>query len=353
MEPLRIGLAGLGTVGSGVARLLSTQQDVIAARCGRPVVITAACVRSPSKVRNLPVGQIQLVTEPQALLHQPSVDVVVEVIGGAEGAARELVESALKAGKPVITANKALLAKHGLALARLAEGHRSVLFWEAAVAGGLPIIKLIREGLAANRILRIDAILNGTCNYVLTAMAQQGLELTGALAEAQAHGYAEADPAADLDGVDTAQKLALLAALAFGVPPDVLTIPTTGIRAIARTDIQAAAAQGQVIKLLARARRTEDGLDLRVQPCRVPLSSALGQTHGVNNAVLIQADCAGPVFCRGAGAGAEPTASAVIADIIDFARGNRPATFGVPWAALRSPPLLPVPDDRLPLVNDV
>lgn len=341
MEPLRIGIAGLGTVGGGVVRLIQQNATLLAQRCGQPVQVVAASAKNLSKARELPLEGIRVVADARTLCTDASVDVVVEVIGGADGVAREVVEGALKHGKPVVTANKALLAKHGLELARLSEKHDAALLWEAAVAGGVPVVKGLREGLAANNVSQVVGILNGTCNYILSTMSATGRDFADVLAEAQKLGYAEADPSFDIDGIDTAHKLSLLAALAFGAPPDLGSIRTEGIRHISALDIRFAAELGYVVKLLAVAQVREGGLEQRVQPCMVPANSPLGSTSGPFNAVLAKCDFADRIVWSGRGAGANPTASAVVADIIDLARGNRPAVFGVPSAALKARPDLP------------
>jgi homoserine dehydrogenase len=340
MEPLRIGLAGLGTVGGGVVNLITKSSVLIAQRAGQPIQITAASARDLSKARDLPLEGVRIVPDARSLCTDAGVDVVVEVIGGAEGIAREVVEGALKAGKPVVTANKALLAKHGQELQRLSEKHNATLLWEAAVAGGVPVIKGLREGLAANNIEQVVGILNGTCNYILTTMSATGRDFADVLAEAQKLGYAEADPSFDIDGIDTAHKLALLAALAFGAPPDLGSIRTEGIRHISALDIRFAAELGFVIKLLAVAQTREGGLEQRVQPCMVPANSPLGSIGGPFNAMQAKGDIADRIVWSGRGAGAQPTASAVVADLIDLARGNRPAVFGLPSAQLKALPAL-------------
>jgi homoserine dehydrogenase len=341
MEPLRVGIAGLGTVGGGVVQLLTQQADLLAARCGQKIQLVAASARDLNKARDLPLEGVRIVADARHLAIDKSIDVLIEVIGGAEGIAREVVESALKHGKPVITANKALLAKHGLELARLAEANATTLMWEAAVAGGLPVIKGIREGLAANRIGQVIGILNGTCNFILSTMSATGRDFADVLAEAQKLGYAEADPSFDIDGIDTAHKLSLLAAISFGAPPDLASIRVEGIRHVSALDIKFARELGYVIKLLAVAQLREGGLEQRVQPCMVPANSPLGQVNGPFNAVLAQGDFADRILWSGRGAGASPTASAVVADLIDLARGNRPPLFGLPAADLKAYPALP------------
>lgn len=336
MQPLRIGLAGLGTVGGGVVRLLNEQRDIIAARCERPVVVTVVSARDLNKVRDLPLEGIRIIADAREIPAQNDVDIVVEVIGGESGVAREVCESALRHNKPVVTANKALLAKHGTALAQLSEKQNIPLMWEAAVAGGIPVIKGIREGLAANTLSDVIGILNGTCNYILSTMTATGRDFAEVLAEAQKLGYAEADPSFDIDGIDTAHKLSLLSALAFGTTPDFAAVRVEGIRHVSALDIKFAAELGYAIKLLAVARHTPHGIEQRVQPCMVPVNSPLGQVGGPFNAVMAQGNFSDRILWSGRGAGAKPTASAVVADIIDLARGHAPYVFGLPVTMLNS-----------------
>ena len=278
-----------------------------------------------------------------ALASDPNVEVVVELIGGSEGPARALVEAALRAGKPVITANKALLAVHGAAIAELAEADGVPLAFEAAVAGGIPAIKAIREGLAANRILRVAGILNGTCNYILTTMREHKREFAEVLAEAQKLGYAEADPSFDIDGVDAAHKLAILAALAFGRAVDFASVHVEGIRDVTAIDIAMAEELGYRIKLLGIARREDGvGISTRVHPCMVPASAPIARVDGVFNAVVAEGDFVGRVVLEGRGAGAGPTASAVVADLIDLARGRHTPVWGAANGALDASPALPM-----------
>lgn len=331
---LRIAIAGLGTVGAGVVRLLQKNAGLIATRAGQGIEIRAVSARDRNRKRDCDLSGIVWVEDARQLAALPEVDAVVELIGGAEGAARELAEAALKSGKHYITANKALIATHGAALAKLAEPNKSQLLFEASVAGGIPVIKTLREGLAANRISIVRGILNGTCNYILTLMRREGLGFEDALRQAQEKGYAEADPSADIDGHDTANKLAILTALAFGVEPDLPAVAVEGIRRIVQHDLKFAEELGYRIKLLGMARMSDGGIEQRVGPCLVPLNSPLAQVEDAMNAVLLRGDFAGDVMLEGAGAGAEPTASAVVADIIDLARGIRLSAFGVPAAAL-------------------
>jgi homoserine dehydrogenase len=331
---LRIGIAGLGTVGSGVLRLLEERRDLLAARSGRSIEVVAVSARDRRKQRGADLSAVRWVDDPVSLAAQDDVDVVVELIGGDEGPARALVEAALANGKSVATANKALLARHGVALARLAEANDVTLAYEASVCGGIPIIKGLREGLAANAVSELHGILNGTCNYILSQMRETRRAFDDVLAEAQALGYAEADPSFDIDGIDTAHKLAILAAVAFGTEVDIGSVHIEGIRHIGALDITYADELGYAIKLLGIARRTEDGIEQRVHPCMVPKATAIATANGVNNAVVAQGDFADKVNFVGRGAGGGPTASAVVADLIDIARGCRVPVFGVPVGRL-------------------
>jgi homoserine dehydrogenase len=333
-KPLSIAVAGLGTVGAGVLALLRDNAATIAARAGRPLAVTAVSARDRTRDRGVSLAGLRWYEDPVALAHDPHVDVVVEAIGGSDGQAAALVRAALAAGKPVVTANKALLALHGAELAAAAEAKGIALGFEAAVAGGIPAIKAIREGLAANDIVRITGILNGTCNYILTTMRERGREFAEALAEAQKLGYAEADPAFDIDGVDAAHKLAILAALAFGRPVDFGAVHVEGIREISALDIRLAEELGYRIKLLGIARRTEAGVETRVHPCMVPIAHPIARVDGVFNAVVAEGDFCGRIVLEGRGAGAGPTASAVVADLIDIARDRRTPVWGVAGAAL-------------------
>ena len=342
--PLNIAIAGLGTVGAGTLRLLRANAALLAARSGRPLVVTAVAARDRGRDRGLDLAGLRWESDPLALAAAPDVDVVVELIGGAEGVARNLVTSALEHGKPVVTANKALIAQHGAALARLAEKHRVALAFEAAVAGGIPILKALREGLGANKVQRIYGILNGTCNYILTAMRETGSEFQDALTEAQRRGYAEADPGFDIDGVDAAHKLALLASVAFGTAVDFASVHVEGIRHVSALDIEFAAELGYRIKLLGLARPTEHGLEQRVHACMVPRGAPIAHVDGVFNAVVVEGDFVGRVMLEGRGAGAEPTASAVVADLLDIAKGGTATSFAVPASQLA--PARPAPMAR-------
>jgi homoserine dehydrogenase len=336
--PLRLGLAGLGTVGAGVVRLLAEEAGRIALRAGRPIRISAVSARDRGRDRGLDLSGLAWESDPVALAARPDVDVLVEVIGGEDGPARAAFETALRAGKDVVTANKALLAHHGQALAELAEAHGATIRYEAAVAGAIPVIKALAEGLAANRINRVMGVMNGTCNYILTRMESAGLPYEVVFEEARALGYLEADPRLDVDGIDAGHKLALLAALAFGTRVDFAGVTLEGIGRVAIEDIRHAAELGYRIKLLGVAQMTGRGLEQRMNPCLVPAQSPLGQLEGGTNMVVLEGAAAGQIVLRGPGAGAGPTASAVMADVIDLARGNRPPVFGQPAASLHPEP---------------
>jgi len=333
-SPLRIGIVGLGTVGGGTLNILSQHAELLAARCGRPVVVSAISARSRGRDRGVDISRIRWLDDPLGMASDPDIDVVVELMGGAEGVARQLVEQALLNGKSVVTANKALIAHHGIALAQMAEKTGAVLAFEAAVGGGIPIIKALRDGLAANRFLRIAGILNGTCNYILTTMWEHKRGFDEVLKEAQALGYAEAEPSFDVDGVDTAHKLAILTSLAYGCAPAIDHMHVEGIRRISLRDMEFAAELGYVIKLLGITSHTEGGILQRVHPCMVAADSPLASVHGVYNAVLAEGDAVGTVLFEGRGAGAGPTASSVVADIMDIARGVRYKPFTLPVAQL-------------------
>jgi len=334
--PLRIGLAGLGTVGAAVVRLIGRRGDSLAASCGRRIEIAAVTARSRGKERAVDMSSFRWVDDPGALAADPSIDVLVELIGGAGDPAKAAVEAALKSGKAVVTANKALIARHGVRLAELAERHRVALNFEAAVAGGIPIVKTLREGLVGSSPARVYGILNGTCNYILTRMERENLSFNECLRDAQRLGYAEADPTFDVEGHDTAQKLAILASLAFGVRVDEDAVYVEGISSITPEDLHAAEELGYRIKLLGVAVRTDNGIEQRVHPTMVPRNSAIAQVMDVTNAVTIDADAVREITLVGPGAGGEATASAVIADIADIARGVSAPPFGKPSAALAS-----------------
>jgi homoserine dehydrogenase len=326
--PLKVGLAGIGTVGASVVRLIDQQRAALTLSCGRPIEIVAATARSKAKNRGVDLKRVRWVKDPITLAADSEIDVFVELIGGAGDPAKAAVETALAAGKSVVTANKALLAKHGVKLAALAERKHVALNFEAAVAGGIPIVKTLREGLVGNRLERIYGILNGTCNYILTRMEQEGLSFADCLADAQRLGYAEADPTFDIEGHDTAQKLSILASLAFGTKVDPASIYVEGISSIAPEDLSWADELGYRVKLLGVAVKTPKGIEQRVHPTMVPKDTAIAQVMGVTNAVTVDADAVHAITLVGPGAGGMATASAVVADIGDIARGVRTPPFG-------------------------
>jgi homoserine dehydrogenase len=341
-EPLKVGLAGLGTVGTSVVRLLEDGRDKLVARSGRPIEVVAITARSRAKKRGVDLRKYHWAADPVALARDPSIDVLVEVIGGAGDPAKAAVEAALAAGKAVVTANKALLARHGQKLAALAERHGVALNFEAAVAGGIPIIKTLREGLNGNAFTRIYGILNGTCNYILSRMEQDRLGFQECLRDAQRLGYAEADPSFDIEGHDTAQKLSILASLAFGSKLDPAAIYVEGISSITLADLDAAEELGYRVKLLGVAVKTDAGIEQRVHPTMVPKVSAIAQVMGVTNAVTMDAEGLMPITLVGPGAGGMATASAVVSDLADIARGVRSAPFGRPasrMVAIRKAPM--------------
>jgi homoserine dehydrogenase len=339
MKSLKIAIAGLGTVGAGLVKLLSDNAEAIAQRSGRPIEIAAVSARDRTKDRGLALpAAVAWYDDAGVMAAEADVDVVVEVIGGAEGIARQVVETAIAHGKHVVTANKALLAHHGVALATAAEAKGISLAFEAAVAGGIPIIKALKEGLAGNSVSQVTGILNGTCNYILTTMREQGRDFVDVLAEAQALGYAEADPSFDIDGVDAAHKLCILTSLAFATPVDFKSMYVEGIRHVSAADIDFAEKLGFRIKLLGIARMTDHGIEQRVHPCMVPAKTPIATVDGVFNAVVAEGDFVGRSIYVGRGAGAGPTASAVAADLVDIARGCRTPTFGVPATLLKALP---------------
>lgn len=329
-QPINLAIAGLGTVGAGLLKILSERREALAMMLGRPVEIVGVCARDRAKDRGVALSGIAWYDDPVALAKADGVDVFVELIGGADGVAKAAVEAALSSQRDVVTANKALLARHGVALAKLAEDHGVAIGFEAAVAGGIPVIKTMREALVGNSVARVYGILNGTCNYILTKMQEDGSAFDDVLAEAQALGYAEADPTFDIGGHDAAHKLALLTSLAFGTRVDFDSIEMEGIASITPADIQAADELGYRIKLLGVAQRTDQGLQQRVHPAMVPKHSAIAEVSGVTNAVAINGNAVGDLLLVGPGAGAGATASAVASDIADIARGWRLPTFLMP-----------------------
>ncbi len=336
-SPVRLGIAGLGTVGVGVIRIVEQNAGLLAARSGRPIRITAVSARDRSRDRGVDVSGLTWHDNAVDLAADETVDAVVELMGGSDGPAYALAKASLSAGKPFITANKALVATHGKELAELAEVNNVALRFEAAVAGGIPIIKSLSEGLSANNISEVHGILNGTCNYILTRMEREKMAFDDVLNEAQKIGYAEADPTFDIDGIDTAHKTAILAALAFGIVPDIENLPTEGIRNIVPVDIEYARELGYRIKLLGIAKKAGDAVEVRVHPAMVPLSSPLAGVMDATNAVTITGDHVGPTGYEGAGAGQGPTASAVVADVVDIARGVWYPPFGIPAEDLSVP----------------
>jgi len=328
--PLRVGVAGLGNVGATLVRILQRDGGELTRKTGRSVVVTAVSARSRSRDRGIDTTNLQWFDDPVALAKSDSIDLFVELIGGEDGPALAAVRAALEIGRPVVTANKALLARHGVALARLAEENSAQLGFEAAVAGGIPVIKTLREGLGSARIARVYGIMNGTCNYILTRMGNEGIGFAECLADAQRLGYAEADPTFDVGGYDTAHKLAILASLCFGceIAPDEIFVE--GITTITQADIKVAGDLGYKIKLLGIAQRSPDGIEQRVHPTLVPKSSAIAGVDGVLNAVALETDHVHELLLAGPGAGGPPTASSVLSDILDIARGTRVPPLGVP-----------------------
>ncbi|WP_173932196.1 homoserine dehydrogenase [Chelativorans sp. Marseille-P2723] len=321
-EPLRIGIAGLGTVGASVARMLAGKTAELTRQCGREIAVVAVSARDRKRDRAIDLGNAQWFDDPVALAGSSEIDVFVELIGGEEGPALHSVRAALEAGHHVVTANKALLSRHGVQLAEIAEKKGVLLNYEAAVAGGIPVIKTMREALVGNTVSRVFGILNGTCNYILTRMEAEGLSFEDCLREAQRLGYAEADPTFDIEGHDTAHKLSILTSLAFGCRISADDIYMEGISNITQADIRAAASLGYRIKLLGVAQRTESGIEQRVHPTMVPTGSVIAQVHGVTNAVAIETDMLGELLLSGPGAGGAATASAVIGDIADIAKSR-------------------------------
>jgi homoserine dehydrogenase len=334
--PLRLGVAGLGTVGAAVIDIVRRQENALAARCGRAVRVVAVSARDRTRDRGVDLSGYRWFDDPVAMARDDGIDCLVELMGGADGPAKAAVDAALAAGKHVVTANKAMLARHGLGQARAAEAAGVALAFEASVAGGIPVVKTLREALAGNTVTQIAGILNGTCNYILTRMELEGLTFADCLKDAQALGYAEADPTFDVEGFDTAHKLSLLTSLAFGVEIDAEAIQVEGISAITPLDLRMADELGYRIKLLGVAERTAAGIEQRVCPTMVPKTSAIAQVMGVTNAVSIDADAVRQLTLVGPGAGGGPTASAVVADIADVARGLISAPFGLPTARLET-----------------
>ena len=333
-QPLRLGIAGLGTVGVGVVKIIRQHAAMLEARTGQPVEIAAVSARDANKDRGVSLSSYAWETNPVALAKRDDVDVFIELMGGHEGPAKDATEAALASGKDVVTANKALLAHHGQALAEMAEASGRVIRFEAAVAGGIPVIKSLTEGLAANQITRVMGVMNGTCNYILTRMQDSGLPYAEVFEEANKLGYLEADPNLDVGGIDAGHKLSLLSAIAFGTQVNFDGVELEGIQRISIEDIHTAADMGYRIKLLGVAQMTGRGLEQRMTPCLVPADSPLGQLVGGTNMVVLEGDAVEQVVLRGPGAGEGPTASAVMGDVCDIARGLRLSTFGQPAASL-------------------
>ncbi len=328
-KPLKIAIAGLGTVGVGVVKLLQQEGDLLAARCGRPLELIAVSARSKDKNRGVDLACAAWVEDAKALADTDA-DLIIELIGGSEGPAKALVEAALAKGKSVITANKALIAHHGAQLAALAEEHDAQLRFDAAVAGGIPIIDVMQHGVSANRFARVAGILNGTANYILTTMQKDGRDFDAVLKEAQELGYAEADPSFDVDGIDTAHKLAILTSLAYGTQPSLEHVSIEGIRSITARDMHYARELGYRIKLLGLSEQTEFGIMQRVHPCMMPADAPIARIDGAFNAVQLEGHAVGRVLLEGQGAGEGPTASSVVSDILQFARGEPLPAFTLP-----------------------
>ncbi len=332
---LRIGIAGLGTVGVGVIKILEENAELITMRAGRPIEVVAVSARSKNKDRGVDLSSYDWVDNTCALADHESLDAVVELVGGSDGVALELVKGALSNKRHVVTANKALVAHHGYELAEIAEDNKVSLAYEAAVAGGIPIIKAMREGLAANNFTAVYGILNGTCNYILTQMRETGRDFADVLKDAQDLGYAEADPTFDVGGIDAAHKLCILTSLAFGVKPEFDALEIQGIEHLNATDISFATDFGYRIKLLGVARNIDGKIMQVVEPCLVPINSSLGKVEDVYNAVYVDGDYVQDPLLTGRGAGEGPTASSVVADLIDIARGFNVPTFGIPAKKLK------------------
>lgn len=341
-NPLKIAIAGLGTVGAGTVKLLADNAELLTRRCGRPLVVTAVSARDRKRERGIDLSRAAWFDDPVRLALEADADVIVEVIGGSDGPAKAVVETAIGRKRDVVTANKALLALHGAALARAADQAGVSLGFEAAVAGGIPIVKALREGLAGNRITRVYGILNGTCNYILSTMRKSKREFGDVLAEAQKLGYAEADPSFDIDGIDTAHKLAILTSLAFGCEVNYAGVHVEGIRHVSPLDIEYAAELGYRIKLLGSAKLTDHGVEQRVHPCMVPMDVPIAHVEGVLNAVVATGNFVQDSVFEGRGAGAGPTASSVVSDLIDIAVGRRMPAFGIAARDLAKLPVSPM-----------
>ena len=335
-KPLRLGIAGLGTVGTGTVKIIQNHAALLSKRAGRPIAITAVSARDRHRNRDIDLSDYAWEADARVLAAREDIDVFVELIGGDEGIAREAMTIALKAGKDVVTANKALLAIHGQELAELAEANGRLIRFEAAVAGGIPVIKAMTESLAGNQIRRVMGVMNGTCNYILTRMENAGLPYAEVFEEARKLGYLEADPTLDVGGIDASHKLTLLASIAFGTKPAFNAVEIEGIERVSIDDIRRAADMGYRIKLLGVAQMTARGLEQRMSPCLVPADSPLGQLQGGTNMIVVEGDSVGQIVLRGAGAGEGPTASAVMSDVIEIARNVRLPVFGQPASTLLS-----------------
>lgn len=334
-SPLRLGIAGLGTVGVGIVRIVQQHAALLEARAGRPIVINAVSARSKTKNRDVDLSGYDWEDDPVVLAKRADIDVFIEVMGGHEGPAKDATEAAIASGKDVVSANKALLATHGQALAEAAEAAGQVIRFEAAVAGGIPVVKALTEGLAGNEITRVMGVMNGSCNYILTRMQDAGLSYEAVFDEANQLGYLEADPELDVGGIDAGHKLALLSSIAFGTQVDFDAVELEGIGSVTIEDINQAADMGYKIKLLGVAQLTGRGLEQRMSPCLVPDTSPLGQLQGGTNMIVLEGDAVGQIVLRGPGAGEGPTASAIMGDVMDIARGLRISTFGQPAITLR------------------
>lgn len=344
--PLKLAVAGLGVVGAETVRLIAEHAKLLQQRCGRPIEVTAVSARERNKDRGLDLGSIHWFDDPVAMAREADAEVICELIGGSDGIAKDACEAAIEVGRHVVTANKALIALHGVGLGRAAEAAGVTLAYEAAVAGGVPVVKALREGLAANCVTRLQGILNGTCNYILTNMRETGRDFAEILAEAQEYGYAEADPSFDIDGIDAAHKLAILTSLTFGCEIDFEAVHIEGIRHIDAQDIRFATELGYKIKLLGITENSECGVQQRVHPALVPLDAPIASVEGVFNGVVAEGNFVGTTMFEGRGAGDGPTASAVVADIVDIARGRQTPTYGVPVEALSPIKVRPM-DERV------
>ena len=334
-KPLRLGIAGLGTVGVGIVKIVQNHADLLELRAGRPIVISAVSARSKTKNRDVDLSDYAWEDDPVTLAKRDDIDVFIEVMGGHEGPAKDSTEAAIAAGHDVVSANKALLAIHGQALAEAAEEAGHVIRFEAAVAGGIPVVKSLTEGLAGNEITRVMGVMNGSCNYILTRMENDGMTYEEVFDAANQLGFLEADPELDVGGIDAGHKLALLSSIAFGTQVDFDAVALEGIGSVTIEDIHAAADMGYKIKLLGVAQLTGRGLEQRMSPCLVPDTSPLGQLQGGTNMVVLEGDSVEQIVLRGPGAGMGPTASAVMGDVMDIARGTRLSTFGQPAKTLR------------------